>query len=118
AVLSYNALQVFEVRTGAAARFVLPLSSSSGPSPLSLAVADLNGDGADDILVAGGTILPSPILGPPIGSRDGYLSVLLSTGSSFEPERQTEYPSAALHQLVTGDFDGDGKTDAAASTML
>jgi hypothetical protein len=69
--------------------------------------------------VSGGDLVPSTNLinAPPVSSRNGFLSVFLSTGNSFGAEWRTQYPSAALHQLVTGDFDGDGKTDAAATTM-
>ncbi|NRD61675.1 VCBS repeat-containing protein [Corallococcus exiguus] len=83
-----------------------PVSSPANHSPLAPAVADVNGDGKLDILVAnaesGSTQTPS-----------GSLSVFLGNGdASVQPE--VNYGSASLssNAVVAVDVDGDGWLDA------
>jgi hypothetical protein len=121
AVLTGHDVQVFEFRSGAAPRFT---ATPQGPGlPRSIVAADINGDGADDIVVAGGTVISPPVEYSEYwdDSLDGYLSTYLSTRGSFEAERQLRYRDptggAALDSLAAGDFDGDGRTDIAAATV-
>ena len=69
-----------------------------------ITTSDFNGDGILDLAVAGGTL-----------SRGGFISVLLGNGDgTFQPE--VDYPSnPSSDQVITGDFNGDGKLDLANS---
>jgi len=108
-------VQVFEIRSGAAPRFSALVS---GPAR-DIAAADMNGDGADDIVVAGGTVVPPPCCHNFVStSTAGFVALFLSTRSSFEPERVTQFPLVGLDRVATGDFDADGKKDVAAATLL
>ncbi|HRI72110.1 MAG TPA: VCBS repeat-containing protein, partial [Polyangium sp.] len=71
----------------------------------SIGVADLNGDGKDDLFSAGfdGS-------DPPVG---GAITVALQTGDlTFDPARRYEAGSAP-RMPIAADFDNDGKEDAA-----
>ncbi|NNC19283.1 DUF4215 domain-containing protein [Corallococcus exiguus] len=83
-----------------------PVSSPANHSPLAPAVADVNGDGKLDILVAnaesGSTQTPS-----------GSLSVFLGNGDA-SVQSEVNYGSASLssNAVVAVDVDGDGWLDA------
>ena len=100
-----QALAVYEIRNGAAPRFTVPLDGTVQ----SMAAADLNGDGADELLVSGGR-RTTPVNG---SQKDGFLSVFLSTRTSFEAERRLTFPDSAVRRMFPGDFDGDGNRDFA-----
>lgn len=81
-----------------------------------LATADFNGDGALDVAFAGVTTGPGPpgeLSGPvPV---DFGLSVYLNAGDGTL-ESPTSYATpSSISGLATGDFDGDGRVDIAAS---
>jgi FG-GAP-like repeat len=97
AVLAYGKLQVFEGRNGAAPRFVIPAADARD-----VEAADMNGDGIDDLVVAGGP-----------QSGGGYIDVFLSTRTSFTPGGRFAHPNA-LDEIAAGDFNGDGRMDVAA----
>ena len=81
-----------------------PLGDNSGLSrngPTAFVLADLNGDGKQDLVVAN-------TMGP-------TLAVLLGKGDGGFAARQ-EYPAvSASSSLAVGDLNGDGKPDIAAS---
>jgi hypothetical protein len=70
-----------------------------GHFPMSVAMADFNGDGKEDLAVA--------------NYSDGTVSVLLGKGDgTFQP--QVTYPTGLTPDAVAvGDFNGDGKLDLA-----
>jgi hypothetical protein len=80
--------------------FLSPASYGVGSIPGVPALADLNGDGVLDMVVANGGL-------------NGNLSVLIGNGDgTFQPA--ANYPTAlGARSVVVGDFNGDGKPDIA-----
>ena len=83
--------------------------NSDGAYPYSVAVADLNGDGKPDLLVANECASTSTC------SNGGALSVLLGNGDgTFQAAQISLTPSElSIGQIAVSDFNGDGKLDAA-----
>jgi hypothetical protein len=80
--------------------------SPAGEIPLALAVADFDGDGVED-------------LGVTNGGFNGYVSVLLGNGDgSFEAPLSTPVLGAQPNSMVSGDFNGDGRPDLAATRFV
>ena len=78
---------------------------ATGPAPRSVAVADLNGDGNLDLVVADNGV-------------PGVVSILLGNGDgTFGPHK--DYPTSrqGASSLALGDFNGDGKFDMALTNM-
>src|SRR5271157_19069 len=72
-----------------------------GRAPRSLAVADFDGDGHFDLASA---------------NADGTVSILLGRGDgSFRAISSLNVASVPLSSVVSGDFNGDGKTDLAVT---
>jgi hypothetical protein len=80
-----------------------PVSLGTGTAPFAVAVADLNGDGFDDIVVG--------------NYGNSTVTVLKSNGNgTFTALTPVALPSGAgPSYVVTGDFNGDGKTDVIVS---
>ena len=94
--------------------FQTPLNYSASTAA-DVLVADLNGDGRLDLAVAESGCLPSSICPTPgsaalsllLGAGDG--TFIGGTGYAYSPS----YPAS---QVVSADFNGDGKPDFAAAT--
>ena len=80
--------------------------STVAKKPYSLAVADVNGDGKPDLLVASyvSDFYPRP-----------NLSVLLGNGDGTFRSPMNFFAGYGAYTLVTADFNGDGKVDAAVT---
>ena len=79
------------------------LQFATGPYPNALALADLNADGADDVMTANGYFFSRPLhpATAPVRPNDGdTISVLLNTGGTFLKTTSSANPST-LGQPVT-----------------
>ena len=82
-----------------------------GPNPISLAVADLNGDGEPDIVVANRT---EPA-GSPYGYADNTIGVLMGNGDgTFQPEKTFSVGNSP-GALAVAELTGDGVPDIVAA---
>src|SRR5205814_1845663 len=89
--------------------FQAPRSFAVGSSPLSAAVADINGDGRLDLAVAN--------YGNPSVGDLGNVVVLLGNGDgTFQPALPFTVGTNP-ESVVVGDFNRDGKLDRTAATL-
>jgi Calx-beta domain/FG-GAP-like repeat/Domain of unknown function (DUF4214) len=90
-----------------------------GNNPLSLAVADFNKDGIDDLAVAfGGSVTPGgQEEGGPNTINPASVAVALGDAAKFfKPSPFTTPSSSFLTSIVAADFDRDGNADVAVTT--
>jgi len=73
------------------------------PDPRGIVIADLNEDGRADLAIADGT---------------GSISVMLGNGDGSFPPGVTISVGALLTDLISGDWNGDGHVDLAASRFV
>jgi hypothetical protein len=82
-----------------------PMFTSGGNNATSVAVADLNGDGKPDLVVANGCDSGGYC-------ANGVVSVLLSNGNgTFQPAVSYASGGYAAYSVAVGDVNGDGKPD-------
>ena len=83
---------------------------SGGGQTYGVAIADLNGDGKPDLLVANASV------GKGSGGNDNALGVLLGNGDGTF-QHATSYATGAIggFSVVVADMNGDGKADAVMS---
>ena len=97
--------QVGVMLSNADGTFQAPVSYGTGQLPRSPVLADLNGDGVPDLVVANAGL-----------SND--ISVLLGAGDgSFQPA--VNYPAAlGVKSIAVGDVNGDGKPDLVVGNLI
>jgi hypothetical protein len=79
-------------------------------NPVSLAVADINGDGKPDIVVV------NQFTGPDFSIGGSTVGVLLGNGDgTFQPPVTYDSGGSFAYSVAVGDFNGDGKPDLAVA---
>ncbi len=90
--------------TGAVAQFAAAVNYATGTNPISIAIADFNGDGKLDIATA--------------NVVDSTISILLGNGDGTFTAGATLVAGNYTVQLTVGDFNGDGKVDLAVTNLF
>jgi hypothetical protein len=83
--------------------FTAPVSFPTGNDPISIAVADLNGDSKTDVVVANEASDTLTVL---LGKGDGTFTAAASPATGIGP-----------FSVAAGDFNGDGKPDLAVANQ-
>ncbi|HEX7009852.1 MAG TPA: VCBS repeat-containing protein, partial [Phycisphaeraceae bacterium] len=71
--------------------------------PMAVAVADLEGDGGDDLILAAREQ----------AGDEEVSAVFWDEGGAYEPARRTLLPTLAVTDVTVGDYDGDGRLEIA-----
>jgi hypothetical protein len=88
--------------------FLPALSFAAGPSPVSVAVGDFNGDSRPDLAVADAGFHSDPPL-------PGNVAILLGNGAGTFSGATNFANGTFPQQVAVGDFNGDGRPDLAAA---
>jgi len=82
-----------------------------GTTPVGVAAGDFNNDGNPDFVVLNG---PGGFAAPCYGTSFNCLSIFLGNGDgTFQTPTVASTGSGGVGQIITGDFNGDGKLDIA-----
>lgn len=85
--------------------------SIAGTTPVGVVTGDFNGDGIADFIVLNG---PGGFVAPCLGTQLNCLAVFLGKGDgTFQAPAVISTGSSNVNQIITGDFNGDGKLDIA-----
>lgn len=85
--------------------------ASGGETPVSIAVADVNGDGKPDIIVANKCASATNC-----NSGNGSVGIMLGNGDgTFQPVATYDSGGFLAVSMAVGDFNGDGKPDLAVA---
>ncbi|HKW34189.1 MAG TPA: VCBS repeat-containing protein, partial [Candidatus Acidoferrum sp.] len=85
--------------------------SIAGTVPIGVVTGDFNGDGIPDFIVLNG---PGGFVPPCLGTQLNCISVFLGKGDgTFQAPTVISTGSSLVNQIITGDFNGDGKLDLA-----
>jgi len=97
--------------TVAAGNFFPPVSyATGGYNPISVAIADINGDGKPDMVVG------NQCSGPDFCVSPGLVGVLLGMGNgTFQPAVTYASGGSVLSAVAIADINGDGKPDLIAA---
>lgn len=92
--------------------FQLPVTLSiAGTVPVGVVTGDFNGDGIPDFIVLNGS---GGFVPPCLGTQLNCISVFLGKGDgTFQAPTVISTGSGLVSQIITGDFNGDGKLDVA-----
>src|SRR6266852_1037020 len=96
-------LLIASVAQGQDVSFIAPLHFDAGRNPVSMAMADFNGDGIQDLAVANDTTNFISVL---LGNGDGTFQAPRSIGVGTNPR-----------SVAVGDFNGDGVQDLAVANV-
>ena len=80
-----------------------PINSAAGTDPVSVNVADVNGDGKLDLIVRN----------QPLNGGNNFISILIGNGDgTFQtPIQYSPSPATFLQSMLVGDFNRDGNID-------
>jgi hypothetical protein len=100
-----GSLAIAAVSAGAAPSFTRATSYATGPSPNSVAIGDMNGDGRPDLATASGGVNGAP----------NIVSVLLNTGDGGFPAKRVYATGFSSMSVAIGDLNGDRMPDVATA---
>jgi hypothetical protein len=103
--------------------FQAPSNVPTNDYPSALALADVNGDGNLDLLVAVGGLVIAGVSGqslpayPPELSNPGSVEVILGNGDGTFEKGQSYSTDSQPASIAVGDFNGDGILDVVTSNL-